>query len=82
MGLLASSGEAAFEGGLVGGFRSTGAVMLNRVTVDGRLDCTGATLVCEHSSPENPRGTALEAYGASNTRRDTTGMDVDAGRRR
>ena len=39
--------------------------MLNRVTVDGRLDFTGATLICEGPTAENPRGTALEAYGAT-----------------
>ena len=50
---------------LVDGFRSDGAVVLNRVTVDGRLDCTGATLVCERPTAENSRGTALEAYSAT-----------------
>ena len=49
---------------LVDGFRSTGAVMLNRTTVDGRLDCTNATLICAGPTPENETGTALEAYGA------------------
>ena len=46
---------------LVSGFRSTGAVMLDRAVVDGRLDCTGATLVCGEPTPENPRGIALGA---------------------
>ena len=28
--------------------------------IEGRLDCTGATLVCEQPTPANQRGTALE----------------------
>jgi hypothetical protein len=50
--------------GLIDGFRSTGAVMLNRTNVDGRLDCTDATLICAGPTPENPTGTALEAFSA------------------
>jgi hypothetical protein len=49
---------------LVDGFRSTGAVMLNRTTIDGRLDCTDATLTCAGPTPENPTGTAMEAFSA------------------
>ena len=50
---------------LVDEFRSTRRVRLNRVTVDGRLDCTGATLICPRPTTENRRGIALEAYSAT-----------------
>ena len=39
--------------------------MLNRAVIDGRLECTGATLLCEHPTPLNPRGTVPEAYSAT-----------------
>jgi hypothetical protein len=39
--------------------------MLNRMAVDGRLDCTGATFTCDAPTPENPAGTALEAFSAT-----------------
>src|SRR4051794_11295217 len=39
----------------IGHFSSRGAMDSNWVTIDGRLHCTGATLICEHLTPENPR---------------------------
>ena len=50
---------------LVEGFRSTGAINLNRAVIDGRLDCDGATLVCERTTIENPRTSAIRANSAS-----------------
>ena len=59
--------QAAVRGSvrLVDGFRSTGAVLLNRVSIDGRLDCRGGIFVCPALTPENPAGTALEAFSAT-----------------
>jgi hypothetical protein len=50
--------------GLVG-LRSTGSVVLNRAAIEGRLECTDATMVCPRKSEFNKMGHALRAISAT-----------------
>ena len=68
------------------GFTSVGAVMLTRVTVEGRLRCDGAVLewlnpVTGDDSPSelNPRGAAIEAISATFRSGVSLGWQIRAG---
>jgi hypothetical protein len=50
---------------LVEGFTSHGCVLLNRSTIEGRLDCTDATFLCTQPSRLNPEGHAIQAISAT-----------------
>jgi hypothetical protein len=50
---------------LVDGFESTGVVVLNRATVEGRLLCTQGSFDCPAPTGRNPRGHAVEAISAT-----------------
>jgi hypothetical protein len=50
---------------LVDGFRADGYTVLNRITVDGRLDLRGGTFHCTTPSDHNPHGDAIGAYSAT-----------------
>jgi len=49
---------------LVDGFRSRGFVVLNRSTIEGRLDCRGGSFTCPQPSGDNVGGHAIEAISA------------------
>ena len=50
---------------LVDGFESEGMVVLNRATIDGRLQCTNGSFSCPAPSARNPQGDAVEAFSAT-----------------
>ncbi len=50
---------------LVDGFTSTGLVVLNRCTIDGRLVCTGGSFACPGPADRNEHGHAIEAISAT-----------------
>lgn len=50
---------------LVGGFSSTGLVVLNRSTIEGRLQLTGGSFNCPGPVPDNEGGHAVEAVSAT-----------------
>jgi len=50
---------------LVGGFRSEGLLSLDRITVEGRLECGGGTFTCPGPSDRNRYGHAIRAVSAS-----------------
>jgi hypothetical protein len=50
---------------LTDGFRSTGYVLLNRATIDGRLSCGGGVFRCPGPSDRNRAGHAFEAISVT-----------------
>lgn len=50
---------------LISGFSSTGLVVLNRATVEGRLHFTNGSFHCPRPSPANEAGHAIEAISAT-----------------
>ncbi len=50
---------------LVDGFTSTGLVVLNRSTIEGRLQFTGGSFTCPGPGPYNQHGHAVEAISAT-----------------
>jgi len=50
---------------LVGCFESTGVVVLNRATIEGRLVCTQGSFDCPAPSERNQHGHAIEAISAT-----------------
>ncbi len=50
---------------LVNGFTSTGVVVLNRSTIEGRLQFTGGSLTCPAPTRYNQHGHAVEAISAT-----------------
>ncbi len=50
---------------LISGFSSTGLVVLNRTTVEGRLHFTNGSFRCPQPSPANEAGHAIEAISAT-----------------
>ena len=50
---------------LVDGFTSTGLVVLNRSTIEGRLQLTGGSFGCPAAAPGNEHGHAIEAISAT-----------------
>ncbi|WP_250034913.1 hypothetical protein [Paractinoplanes maris] len=50
---------------LVDGFRSTGYVLLNRATIEGRLVCRGGTFHCPGPTRYNRAGHAIEAISTT-----------------
>jgi hypothetical protein len=50
---------------LVDGFSSIGLVVLNRATIEGRLQCTGGSFSCPAPGYRNARGHAIEAISAN-----------------
>jgi hypothetical protein len=50
---------------LISGFRSTGLVVMNRATVEGRLHFTGGSFHCDGPSAGNEAGHAIEAISAT-----------------
>jgi hypothetical protein len=50
---------------LVGGFTSTGLAVLNRSTIEGRLQFTGGSFTCPAPAPYNQNGHAVEAISAT-----------------
>jgi hypothetical protein len=50
---------------LTGGFTSTGLVVLNRSTVEGRVQFTGGSFTCPAPAPRNVHGNAIEAISAT-----------------
>ena len=50
---------------LVDGIRSTGLVVLNRSTIEGRLQFTGGSFTCPSPAPSNEYGHAIEAISAT-----------------
>jgi len=57
---------------LAGGFESRGLVVLNRASIDGKLDCTGGAFRCPAPFAGNQQGHAIEAISTA-TR---SGMDL------
>jgi hypothetical protein len=57
---------------LAGGFESRGLVVLNRASIDGKLDCTGGSFRCPAPFAGNQPGHAIEAISTA-TR---SGMDL------
>jgi hypothetical protein len=66
-GYSVSLNEADVKGSvrLVDGFTSTGLVMLNRSTIEGRLQLTGGTFSCPRPTAYNEHGHAIEAISAT-----------------
>jgi hypothetical protein len=50
---------------LVDGFTSTGLVVLNRSTIEGRLQLTGGSFTCPAPAPHNEQGHAIEAISTT-----------------
>jgi hypothetical protein len=50
---------------LADGFESAGAVILNRATIDGRLQCMNGSFNCPAPSARNPGGHAIEMISAT-----------------
>ena len=50
---------------LISGFESTGLLVLNRATIEGRLECTDGSFTCPAPFPRNPGGHAIEAISAT-----------------
>jgi hypothetical protein len=50
---------------LADGFKSVGAVILNRATIDGRLLCTQGSFSCPGPSARNQQGHAIQAISAN-----------------
>ena len=50
---------------LVDGFASDGVIVLNRITLDGRLQCTGGRFNCAAPSARHQHGHAIEAISAT-----------------
>jgi hypothetical protein len=50
---------------LISGFSSTGLVVLNRTTIEGRLHFTGGSFHCPRPAPTNEAGHAIEAISAT-----------------
>jgi hypothetical protein len=50
---------------LADGFASTGVVVLNRATIEGRLICTGGLFSCPGPTAKNQQGHAIEAISAT-----------------
>jgi hypothetical protein len=67
---------------LIRGFESIGAVNLNRAAIDGRLDCTGATLLSEHPECGEPVRDGARGVLRHGAQRYAVGVDVDLARRR
>ena len=54
--------------------------ILNRAMIDGRLDCAGATLVCEQPTTENPRDVGAGGQLRHRPRRHAPGLGADHAR--
>ncbi len=66
-GYSVSLNQARVQGSvrLVDGFSSTGLVVLNRSTIEGRLQFTGGSFTCPGPAPDNQHGHAMEAISAT-----------------
>ncbi|MGA3150806.1 MAG: hypothetical protein ACLPN6_18810 [Streptosporangiaceae bacterium] len=66
-GYTVSLNQAVVKGSvrLVDGFTSTGLLVLNRCTIEGRLQLTGGSFSCPHAAPRNESGHAIEAISAT-----------------
>ena len=66
-GYSVSLNQARVQGSvrLVDGFSSTGLVVLNRSTIEGRLQFTGGSFTCPGPAPYNQHGHAVEAISAT-----------------
>jgi hypothetical protein len=66
-GYTVSLNQAVVKGSvrLVDGFASTGLVVLNRTTIEGRLQLGGGSFSCPGPAPLNEHGNAIEAISAT-----------------